>query len=98
MITVDPERDTPDVLNQYIKAFDPSYIGLYQDDADQLAAVLAEFGVFSEKDSPVESSTSYTVSHSTYLFLVDASGMRILFNYDTSAEDLAADLKAYLNQ
>jgi protein SCO1 len=97
MITVDPERDTPEVLNQYMKAFDPTYIGLYQADADQLAAVLAEFGVFSEKDPPVEGSTGYTVSHSTYLFLVDASGMRILFNYDTSAEDLAADMKAYLS-
>jgi protein SCO1 len=98
MITVDPERDTPDVLNQYMKAFDPSYIGLYQPDEDQLAAVLAEFGVFSEKDPPAEGSTGYTVSHSTHLFLVDVSGMRIVFNYDTSVDNLAADLKAYLNQ
>jgi protein SCO1 len=98
MITVDPERDTPDVLNQYMKAFDPSYIGLYQPDEDQLATVLAEFGVFSEKDPPAEGSTEYTVSHSTHLFLVDASGMRIAFNHDTSADDLAADLKAYLKQ
>jgi protein SCO1 len=97
MITVDPDRDTPDVLNKYMKAFDSSYIGLYQPDADALAAVLADFGVFSEKDPPAEAgSAEYTVSHSTHLFLVDASGMRILFNYDTTADQLAADLKAYL--
>jgi protein SCO1 len=99
MITVDPARDTPDVLNKYMKAFDPSYIGLYQPDADALAAVLADFGVFSEKDPPADAeSAEYTVSHSTHLFLVDASGMRILFNYDTTADELAADLKAYLKQ
>jgi protein SCO1 len=99
MITVDPERDTPDVLNKYMKAFDPSYIGLYEPDTDKLSVVLADFGVFAEKDPPAEDgSTSYTVSHSSYLFLVDQSGMRLIFSYETSAEDLAADLKATLNQ
>jgi protein SCO1/2 len=93
MLTVDPERDTPDRLGAYMKNFDDSYIGLYEPDMDQLAAIQQDFGIFAAPDSDDE---VYTVSHSSYIFVGDATGTRVLFSYDMTPEQMADDLRAYL--
>lgn len=95
MLTVDPERDTPDRLDAYMNNFDASYIGLYEPDADQLAAIQQDFGIFAAPDSDED---EYTVSHSSYVFVIDEAGTRLLFSYDVTPEQMADDLKAYLKE
>ena len=70
--TVDPERDTIDMVKSYVEGFDPSVIGLVGDEA-ATADVKAAFGVFSEKSGDVESEF-YLVNHTALTFLIDRRG------------------------
>src|SRR5689334_21472870 len=89
MITVDPERDTVAVIGEYVHNFDPSFIGLREDDPDKLAAILADFGVFAEKGKDsAPGANDYPVSHSSHIFVVDQSGMRLLISDDATAEEI----------
>lgn len=71
-VTVDPERDTLDMVKSYVEGYDPSVIGLVGD-GDQTEDVKAAFGAFSEKagepDDPY-----YLVNHTASTFLIDADG------------------------
>jgi len=96
MVTVDPERDTPEILNAYVQNFNPSFMGLREPDTDKLAAIIAEFGVFYEIQDHPEGSEDYLVSHTPSLIVLDQSGMRLVIPGGTSAEDIAADLRALL--
>ena len=71
-VTVDPDRDTPEMVKSYVEGFDPSIIGLVGDQAatDQ---VKAAFGVFSEKAGDVDSEF-YLVNHTALTFLIDKEG------------------------
>ena len=71
-VTVDPDRDTPEMVKSYVEGFDPSIIGLVGDQAatDQ---VTAAFGVFSEKAGDVDSEF-YLVNHTALTFLIDKDG------------------------
>ena len=96
-VTVDPERDTPEVLKQYVPAFDPRFLGLYGDlPATQRAA--KEFKVFYELQ-PAKAPGAYTVDHSAQSFVIDPQGrLRLFVRPDRIAADLAADLKTLLKQ
>jgi protein SCO1/2 len=96
MVTVDPERDSLESLGAYVHNFDPSFIGLREEDTDKLAAIIAEFGVFYEIQDHPEGSGDYLVSHTPSLIVLDHSGMRLVIRGGTSAEDIAADLRALL--
>jgi protein SCO1/2 len=94
-VTVDPERDTPQVLAQYVPAFDPSFLGLYGD-AQGTQRAAKEFRIFYAKTS---SSTpgSYTVDHSAQTFVFDPQGrLRLLVRPERIPQDLAADLQTLL--
>jgi protein SCO1/2 len=94
-VTLDPERDTQQVLAQYIPAFDKRFIGLYGTQA-QTAAVTKEFKIFAAK---VENSgkSGYTLDHSAGLYLYDKSGkIRLYADYGTKPDVLAADIKKLL--
>jgi len=69
-VTVDPERDTPELLQGYLSGWDPSIIGLVGNE-EQTEAAKAAFGVFSEK---VGDGDYYTVNHTASVFLIDADG------------------------
>ena len=71
-VTVDPDRDTPEMVKSYVEGFDPSIIGLVGDQAatDQ---VKSAFGVFSEKAGDVDSEF-YLVNHTALTFLIDKEG------------------------
>lgn len=71
-VTVDPDRDTPEMVKSYVEGFDPSIIGLVGDQAatDQ---VKAAFGVFSEKAGDADSEF-YLVNHTALTFLIDKEG------------------------
>lgn len=71
-VTVDPDRDTKDVLTNYISSFDPDTIGLVGNN-DQTQAAKASFGVFSEK-GPVQANGFYPVNHTATVFLMGKNG------------------------
>jgi protein SCO1/2 len=94
-ITVDPERDTPEVLNAYVTGFDPSFLGLYGN-VEQTAAVAKEFKVFYQK-SAGKTADSYSVDHTAATYVFDPKGrLRLFLKHGAPAEDVAADLKRLL--
>ena len=94
-VTVDPERDTPAVLSQYVPAFDPRFLGLYGD-AAATQRVAKEFKIFYEKHAGGTTSAD-TVDHSAQSYVLDTQGrLRLLVRNDRIATDLAGDLRALL--
>jgi protein SCO1/2 len=94
-ITVDPERDTPKVLADYVALFDSRLIGLTGSEA-QVAAVARAFRVYYAKATPPGAST-YLMDHSSFLYLIGPDGtFRALFRYGTPAEEIARALVAAL--
>jgi protein SCO1/2 len=94
-VTVDPERDTPPLLAQYVPAFHPSFLGLYGD-AAATAKVAAEFKVFYRKQ-PGANPASYTVDHTAGSYVIDPLGrLRLYFRHGETPERMAADLKRVL--
>lgn len=88
-ITLDPERDTPDVLGPYLKQFDPSFIAL-RGTPEETAAVAKEFKVFYEK---VPLGDTYTLSHSATSYVYDSRGtLRLGLSASLSAQQCAEDL------
>ncbi len=94
MISVDPLRDTPEVLGRYMKNFDPGWIGASGSE-DEIAAIAALYGVFYEKH-PGSPQTGYLVDHTATLMVIDQEGrLKLIFPYGATGQDMAADL-AYL--
>jgi protein SCO1/2 len=94
-VTVDPERDTPQVLAQYVTAFDPRFIGLYGD-ADATRTAAKEFKIFYEKGSSTASG-GYSMDHSAQSYVIDPQGrLRLLVRPERIAEDLPDDLRTLL--
>ena len=94
LVTLDPERDTPQLLSAYTAAFDPSFVGLYGDMA-RTKEVASRFKVFFQK---VQTGSSYTLDHSTLGFAFDAAGhLRVGVRQIESAEDCAHDMKQLLS-
>jgi len=93
-ITVDPERDTPAVLKDYLSNFDPHLRGLTGDPAAVNAALKA-FRVYAKK-VPLEGS-DYTMDHTAVVYLMDKNGRFVApFNMKRPAEAEVADLRGYL--
>lgn len=94
-ITVDPARDTPKVLADYMKAFRPDFIGL-TGSAAQIAQVEQAFHVYAKKrpTDPGHPERGYGMDHSSVIYLMGPNGKLVSF-YDEaiSADDLAKDLK-----
>ncbi len=94
-ITVDPVRDTPEVLKAYMANFGPDFIGL-RGTPEQVEATAKEFKVYYKK---VEGKTagSYTMDHSAASFVYDPQGrLRLYTRYGTGPQALAGDLKQLL--
>ena len=93
VVSVDPERDTPDALAKYVTAFDPRFLGL-RGDLAATRKVASEFKIYFEKRKQGE---SYTVDHSAQTYVIDAQGrLRLLVRHDRITQDLAADLRTLL--
>ena len=92
-VTVDPERDTPEVLGEYVGAFDPRFLGLYGDAAATQRAA-REFKVFYEKRKTAD---GYSVDHSGQTYVIDPQGrLRLFVRPERLASDLPEDLKTLL--
>jgi protein SCO1/2 len=95
-ITLDPERDTPERLSIYTKAFDPTFIGL-TGSVEQLAHVRTMYGVIAEKETAHGGSAGYLIAHSAYTYVIDPKGqLRVLFPFGLSIEEMADDIKQLL--
>lgn len=94
-VTVDPERDTPELLASYVPAFDPSFLGLYGDNA-AISKVARDFKVFYQK-VPGKAPDSYTVDHTAGSYIFDPLGRLRLFARFGNAANLAADIRTLLH-
>ena len=94
-VTVDPERDDARRMREYLAKFDPSFVGGTGSEAE-LAAVRDEYGILASK---LEAGSDYSVSHSSYTYLIDREGrLRALMPYGRSADDYAHDLAILLRE
>lgn len=93
-VTVDPERDTPVVLKDYLAAFDSSFVAL-RGSPEQVAATAKEFKIFYQK---VPTGDSYTMDHSSISYVFDPSGrLRLSLSHNESAVACADDLRKILH-
>ncbi len=91
-ITLDPERDTQEVLAKYVPSFDQRFVGLYGDSA-QIAKTAKAYKVFYEKQA-IAGKSGYTIDHSAGSFVYDKQGkIRIYFKYGQKPNEIASDLK-----
>jgi protein SCO1/2 len=89
-VTVDPERDTPQLLSNYVGAFDPTFLGLYGT-LEQTKQTATEFKVYYQK---VPTGSSYTMDHSALSYLFDTNGrLRVAMSPAQTAEEYAEDIR-----
>ena len=94
-VTVDPQRDTQEILKTYMASFDPSFVAL-RGTEEQTKAAAKEFKVFFGI-TPGKTQSSYTVDHTAGSFVFDTRGkVRLFVRYGAGSEALTADLKALL--
>jgi protein SCO1/2 len=94
-ITIDPERDTPELLTRYVAAFDPHFVAL-RGDAAATERVAKEFKVVYQK-APGSTPETYTMDHSAGLFVFDPQGrLRLFASHGQGADALAHDLRELL--
>jgi protein SCO1/2 len=95
-VTVDPERDTPAILSQYVPAFDSRFLGLVGDKA-ATEKMAKEFKVFYQK-VPGKEPGSYTMDHTAGSYVFDPQGrIRLFIRHGQGAEPIAHDLKRLLS-
>ena len=95
-ITLDPERDTPELLRAYVGNFDPSFIAL-RGTAEETAALAKSFKIFYAK-VPGKTEGNYTIDHTAASFVFDANGkVRLYTRYGSGTEALKSDLRLLLD-
>ena len=94
-VTIDPERDTPVVLKNYMANFDPTFLALYTT-PDKLALLAKDFKVYYKKVEG-KTPTSYTMDHSAGSYIYDTQGrLRLYTRYGSGAGAMASDIKLLL--
>lgn len=94
-ISIDPERDTPEIMKEYMASFDPSFLALYAA-PDALPALAKSYRIYYKK-VPGSTATSYTMDHSAGSYVYDAAGrIRLYHRYGSGAQALANDVKLLL--
>jgi protein SCO1/2 len=95
-VTVDPKRDTPELLRGYVPAFNPTFLGLHGD-AAATAKVTRDFKIYAA-ERPGKTPESYTVDHSAQTLVFDTRGkLRLMLPYGTPGDRIASDLRILLN-
>ena len=94
-VTLDPQRDTPDLLKQFVPAFNPGFLGMVTD-AESLKQLAKEYKVVYQKTS-VKGVDEYLIDHSAGTYVYDPQGrLRLLMPYGSSPDAIAQDLKILL--
>ncbi|MEK6751052.1 MAG: SCO family protein [Chloroflexota bacterium] len=97
MISLDPERDTPEKLAEYVAHFHPSFIGV-TGSQEQLAEVTSLYGIFYEKHVG-SAASGYLIDHTATLLVIDREGyLKLVFPFGVTSKDIADDLKYMLKQ
>jgi len=96
-VTIDPERDQPEMLKAYMENFDATFLALVPEPA-KLPALAKDYKVYYKKvDGPTP--TSYTMDHTAGSYVYDTSGkLRLFTRYGTQAELTTADIRVLLQQ
>ena len=100
-ITVDPERDLPEKLSQYLQSFDPSIVGL-RGSLEQTQALAKDFRVFYKKVDTKDSNKdpmAYTIDHTTFTYVFDGQGkLRLVIPHDLPVEKIASDFQHLISR
>ena len=98
MVSVDGTRDTPEVLGNYMRAFDVTFIGLTGSEND-VRQIGLNYGVHFEKQKPTGASEAYAVAHTTYTYLLDSKGYwQMVFPFKTPIDSEVSDIRKVLAQ
>jgi protein SCO1/2 len=91
MVSVDPARDTPEKLTEYVEFFNPTFVGVTGPD-DEVRQVATLYGIWYEAHEE-EGASGYLVDHTATLNVIDEEGhLKLLIGYGTGADAIAADL------
>ena len=94
-VSVDPERDKPEIMREYMGSFDPSFLAMHAS-PEVLPDVAKHFRIYYKK-VPGQTETSYTMDHSAGSYIYDTQGrVRLYHRYGSGAPALAADVKKLL--
>jgi len=92
-VTVDPDRDTPSIMKEYMGNFDPDFLALVPTN-EQLEATAKDFKIYYKK---VDGNTSYTMDHTAGTYIFDTEGrIRLFSRYGSGAESVASDIRLLL--
>jgi protein SCO1/2 len=92
MVSVDPERDTPEALDTYVGYFDDSFVGI-TGAKDEIDALAEPFGVYYDKGEG-SAATGYLINHTSRVYLIDPNGNALVaYPHDVTAEQILADLQ-----
>ncbi len=90
MISVDPERDTPEVADKYAKFFNPNFLGLSGSE-EEIKKVTKEYKAFYKKVEG-QSASGYLVDHTAYIYLIDKSGnLKLIYSSSKQKPELMAE-------
>ena len=95
MVSVDPERDTPKMLDEYVTHFHPDFMGITGEPAavDRVATL---YGVYYEKEEG-SAATGYLVNHTATVMVIDRDGyLKLVLPFEGTAEQIAADIDYFL--
>jgi len=97
-ITVDPERDTPPRLREYVNAFSRGFTAL-TGSAGRLADVRKAYGVVAEKRVVPGTAAAYLIDHSSFVYIVDPAGqLRLMFPFGMSIDDMVHDIRLLMQR
>jgi protein SCO1/2 len=96
-VTVDPKRDTPERVQEYVDHFNSSFVGLSGSE-DELAKVWNDYGIY-RLEVPGASAAGYSVDHTARITMIDKNGnLRVSYGFDTPVEDLVHDIQLLLKK
>lgn len=97
MVSVDPARDTPAVMKEFLEFYDPEFIGLTGTEED-LVPIKQEFGIISDPGEATPETGSYFVDHSTKTYVLNQDGeLALEYAWGTTADDITEDVKHMLD-
>ena len=97
-VSVDYQRDTPEVVDAYVRNFDPNFLGLSGSQA-QINQVTSDFGIYYKLNSPDPKTGFYSVDHSAVALVIDQTGALIMtWPFDMPADKIGADLRTLVWQ
>ncbi len=98
MVSVDPQRDTPERMAEYVHHFDPSFIG-GTSTPQEIAKIASLYGVFYEISTETTASGAYLINHTATVMVIDRNGyLKLVIPFGATAEDIAEDLKHILQK